>query len=93
MDDQEIIREALFPRSALAWLGRLAIATRREWSEFERCVVLIEYEIDTAEETAVSDAPSREHFSLPMLDILLADGATPHRRTECSTAFIALIRL
>jgi hypothetical protein len=55
------------------------MTTRREWSEFERGVVLIEHEIDTTEQAAVSDAPSREHFSLPMLDILLTDGAPPHR--------------
>jgi hypothetical protein len=64
------------------------MTSRREWSEFERCVVLVEHEIDPAEETAVRDVPSREHLSLPMLDILLADGATPHRRTKCSIAFM-----
>jgi hypothetical protein len=55
------------------------MTTRREWSEFERCVVFIEHEIDAAKETAVSDLSSREHFAQPMLDILLADGASPHR--------------
>jgi len=55
------------------------MTTRREWSEFERCVVLIEQEIDVAKETAVSDVPSREHFSRPMFDVLFANGATPHR--------------
>jgi hypothetical protein len=69
----------LSPRSALARLGRLAMTTRREWSEFERCVVFIEHEIDVTKETAVNSVPSREHFSFPMLDILLADGAPPHR--------------
>jgi len=55
------------------------MAPRREWREFERGVVLIEHEIDVAKETAVDGVPSGEHFSLAVVDIFLANGATPHR--------------
>jgi len=51
---------------------------RREWREFERCVVLIEHEIDVAKETAINGVPSGEYLSLAMLDIFLANGAAPH---------------
>ena len=82
----------LSPRPALARLGRLAMTTRREWSEFQRRVVFIEHEIDAAKKTAVNELPSREHFSVQMLDILFTDGASPHRRQSVAPFFIVPIR-